>query len=193
MMASAYPPCDTWPGRFKYQLHERIAAMPTEVPVDEHSFLGAYARRGAFTDCYAVEIPGTVALEDFVEAFYTTRLFRLERWLLARILRIPSTDLEATELAKGSRSSFSAWKVEQRSEREILLDAGQTRSWLAVAPGPSGTPTTTLRFGSAVVPMRPGGRFGLAFHALLGFHRAYSRHLLGAAAARLRARLPADA
>jgi hypothetical protein len=160
------------------------SGMPRAVQVRDDSFLGAYARRGAFTDCYAVQVDRAVGLPELIEAFYTTRLFKLERWLLARALKIHSTDLQARELANGSRSAFSAWKVEGRADKEILLDAGQTRSWLAVSPGPSGAGTILL-FGSAVVPMRPGGKFGLAFHALLGFHRLYSKLLLGAAARRL--------
>ncbi|WP_093284852.1 hypothetical protein [Solimonas aquatica] len=161
--------------------------MLRAVPVRQQSFLGAYAKRGAFTDCYAVEVPEAIILQDFIEAFYTTPLFKIERWLLARFLKIESTDSEAVELAHGRRSVFSAWKVEQRSGTEILLSAGQTRSWLSIAPGGAGKPATSLLFGSAVVPMRPGGKFGLAFHALLGLHRVYSKLLLGAAAKRVKA------
>jgi hypothetical protein len=80
--------------------------------------------------------------------------------------------------------AFSVWTVERRSTSEILLRAWQTRSWLGVIPG-SKSASTTLLFGSAVVPARPGGRFGLAFHALHGFHRLYSRMLLSAAAKRV--------
>lgn len=161
--------------------------MPTEVPVPPQSFLAAYARRGAFTDCYRMAVPQRVALNDFIEAFYTTRLFKLERWLLARALGIRSTDADAAALAAGRRSTFSAWKVEHRGDTEILLDAGQTRSWLSVVPNPPGPPGTTLLFGSAVVPVRAGDRFGWLFHALLGFHKLYSRLLLRAAARRLNA------
>lgn len=42
-----------------------------------------------------------------------------------------------------------------------------------------------LLFGSALLPMRPGGGFSLAFHALFGFHRLYSKLLLRAAAKRV--------
>ncbi len=158
--------------------------MPIAVPVPEHSFLGGYALRGAFTDCYAVEIDGVVTLSDLVQAFYTTPLFKLERWLLARLLGLRSSDLEAEQLAEGKATSFSAWRVENRSTDQILLDAGQTRSWLSVAVDDR-SHKTTLLFGSAVVPMRPGGKFGLAFHALLGFHRLYSKLLLSAAKRRV--------
>jgi hypothetical protein len=161
--------------------------MPSAVPVQQQSLLGAYSSRGAFTDCYATSVPFSVSLPQFVEAFYTTRLFKLERWLLARLLKLESSDAQAYQLAQGTRSTFSAWKVERRSSSEILLDAGQTRSWLSVVQAEGNQDGTTLLFGSAVVPMRPGGKFGFAFHALLGFHKLYSKLLLSAATKDLRA------
>lgn len=124
-------------------------------------------------------------MPDFIFAFYTTPLFKLERWLLSKALNIPSTDQQALQLATAACERFSAWKVECRSDAEILLDAGQTRSWLSVEAQPSPEAATTLLFGSAVVPRRPGGKFSLAFHALLGFHRLYSKLLLEAASKRV--------
>ena len=155
----------------------------TTVPAD--SFLGAYAAKGAFTDCYAASVPGSVSLSEFVLAFYTTPLFKVERWLLAKLLRMASSDQQARQLADADTEQYSAWKVEQRSGTEILMDAGQTRSWLSVQPLAETGTSTTLLFGSAVVPMRPGGKFGVPFHALLGFHRLYSRLLLSSAAKRV--------
>jgi hypothetical protein len=160
--------------------------VPTTVPPT--SFLAAYARRGAYTDCYAASVPSAVGLSEFIEAFYTTPLFKVERWLLARVLGLPSTDAQAQALAQATAPRFSAWRVEARSDAQILLDAGQTRSWLGVQAGDAAAGVTTLLFGSAVVPVQPGGRFGWAFHALLGFHRVYSRLLLAAAARRVIAR-----
>jgi hypothetical protein len=159
--------------------------MPSPTPVPKTSFLGAYAAKGAFTDCYAASVPGTVSMSEFTFAFYTTPLFKLERWLLARALRISSSDEQAFLLANAGAKRFSAWKVEHRSSTEILMDAGQTRSWLSVKPQAGLSTSTTLLFGSAVVPMRPGGKFGLAFHALLGFHRMYSKLLLSSASRRV--------
>lgn len=164
------------------------SASPQPTTVPPASFLGAYARQGAYTDCYTTAVPGEVALPALIEAFYTTPLFKLERWILATALRLPSSDAQARAVALAQADRFAAWQVEHRAEREILLDAGQTRLWLSVAPAPGGTPATTLLFGSAVVPMRPNGGFGFLFHALLGFHRLYSRLLLAAARRRLVAR-----
>ena len=156
---------------------------PTEVP--QNSFLGAYAANGAYADCYTTHVNGTVALRELVEAFYTTPLFKIERWLLASGLGLHATDEQARQLASGGSDRYSAWRVERRSESEILLDAGQTRSWLSVVAKQGQPETTELLFGSAVVPMRSGGKFGLVFHALVGFHRLYSRLLLAAAARRV--------
>jgi hypothetical protein len=159
--------------------------MPSPIPVPDASFLGAYTRSGAFTDCYALSVCAPVTLSEFVEAFYTTRLFKLERWLIATALHIPSSDEQALQLARSQSGQFSAWRVEHRSSDEILLRAGSTRSWLCVRPQSGARPATILLFGSAVLPTRPGGRFGLAFHMLGGFHRLYSKLLLAAASRRL--------
>lgn len=156
--------------------------------VPAHALLARYGGDGGYADCYAMTVPGPVGHAAFVEAFYTTRLFKLERWLLAR-LGYPSTDAQARQLAAGECGRFAAWTVEGRAPDQLLLcDAvGGTRSWLMVAPAEGGG--TRLHFGSAVVPRRrrPGQRprMGVVFHALLGFHRWYSRALLRAAWRRL--------
>jgi hypothetical protein len=161
--------------------------MPLATPVPEASFLSAYSRRGAYTDCYAASVPGSFGLAALVEAVYTSPLFKLERWILATLLKLPSTDRQARQIAMAQSNSFAAWKVERRSEREVLLNAGQTRLWLCVAATHANQPSTTLLFGSAVVPLRPGGKFGVVFHLLLGFHRLYSKLLLAAAVKRIAA------
>jgi hypothetical protein len=157
----------------------RACALPDD------ALLARYAGTGAYTDCYATDLARPVAQADYVEAFYVGRLFRLERWLLARFLHRPSTDAEAKALATGARDTFAAWHVEDRRADQLLLCdlAGRTRSWLMVAPHGAGT---RLYFGSAVVPRagRTGG-LGFAFHALAGFHTLYSRALLSAARSRL--------
>ena len=57
--------------------------------------------------------------------------------------------------------------------------------------GPGRSSSTRLYFGSAVVPRQRIGAgqpaMGSLFHALLGFHRLYSRLLLRAASKRVRA------
>ncbi len=142
-----------------------------------------YERAGAYADCFTTEIPGHVSQSQFVEAFYTSRVFKLERLLLQWLVNKPSTDAEAKELAAGARDRFAAWKVEDRSGDQLLMCdyLGHTRSWLMAAPcQQNDQPATRLHFGSAVVPMR---RF--PYQVLLGFHRLYSRILLNSARARL--------
>ena len=158
------------------------------LPLD--AALSAHASRGAYTDCYAVVLPRVVTQAEYVEAFYTTAVFKVERWLIARFLSRPSTDSQARQLAQGSLSNFAAWSVEQQQPNQLVLAAGRTRSWLMASANPgSGSPSTKLYFGSAVVPRRSGGTgesaMGWQFRAMLGFHKLYSRVLLSAASRRL--------
>jgi hypothetical protein len=162
------------------------AIFPSPLPAG--AALESVAQAGAYTDCYRVEVPQVVALPRFVEAFTTSRIFRLERWLIHCLLRRPGSDADARRLASGASDRFSAWAVRQRDERQILLAAGATRSWLMVAPR-GDSAGSTLYFGSAVMPRRIAAdgtrRMGALFVALLGFHRLYSRVLLAAACRRL--------
>lgn len=168
----------------------------SEAPPD--SLLGHYVASGAYADCYVTEFPATVSHAQFVEAFYTSALFKLERLLLGLFLSRPSTDAQARQLAEGQRSSFAAWTVESRAENQLVLATGRTRSWLMVVAGSSELPASTqLFFGSVVVPPRSasGARssMGLVFTALLGFHKLYSRALLRSARARLSSQIQAAA
>jgi hypothetical protein len=161
---------------------------PGELP--PASLLQPCREAGAYADCYVCDVEGAVSHAAFVEAFYTTRLFKLERFILRWLARRPATDADARRLAEGTANGFSAWRVEARSSNQLLLAdfTGRTKSWLMVGPVPdgSGHETTRLYFGSAVVPRRARGAhekptMGFGFHALLGFHRLYSRLLLTAA------------
>jgi hypothetical protein len=161
----------------------------TEIPAG--ALLARYPAAGAYVDCYAVDVPATVTHAAFVEAFYTTWLFKVERFILRVAVAKPSSDADARGLAQGANADFAAWRVEDRTADQLLLGdfTGRTKSWLMVgAPGGSAT-GTRLYFGSAVVPVRSRrtgeARMGAAFGALLGFHKLYSRLLLGAAVTRL--------
>lgn len=159
----------------------------------EQALLIRYARSGACIDCYAAEVDASVSHAQYVEAFYTGSLFRLERLLLAWFVSRPSTDAEVQDLAAGTRGTFAAWRVEDRGTDQLLMCdlSGRTRSWLMVETAGAGA--TRLFFGSAVVPLvdKASGqaRMGWPFKALLGFHKLYSRALLHAARSRL-ARAP---
>lgn len=162
----------------------RIHAIRTcELPAD--ALLARYRGTGAYTDCYVTEVSRPVSQAGYVEAFYTSGVFKLERLILKLLVARPSNDHEARELATGHRESFAAWRVEARTPDQLLLCdfRGRTRSWLM-------TSGARLYFGSAVVPVTSGSSrksgLGFVFTALLGFHRLYSRVLLHAAVRRLR-------
>ena len=74
--------------------------MPAE------SLLQSYREAGAYTDCYWIEITAAVAQADYVEAFYTTWVFKLERRLLAWFIAGPSTDAQARALGRSERDTF---------------------------------------------------------------------------------------
>lgn len=154
------------------------------IPLPSGALLERYSAAGAYTDCYVATFPGQASLAEFMAAFYTTPIFKVERWLLARFLRYPSTDHEAHQLAHGQLTRFAAWHVESRDSNQAILAAGRTRSWLMASQQHGGSGTTALFFGSAVVPRRRGG-LGWQFSALLGFHKLYSRILLASAVRRL--------
>ena len=155
------------------------------------ALLNRYSGGGAYADCYFTEIAREVSQATYVEAFYTTAVFKLERLILKWIVARPSTDAEARQLAVGSRDKFAAWTVEARADNQLLLGdfAGRTKSWLMTQAAGDGSTGTRLYFGSAVVPRsNAAGRktgLGFAFTTLLGFHKLYSRILLRSAAARL--------
>jgi hypothetical protein len=157
-----------------------------------NALLHRYCGSGAYADCYVAEVTGCVSQAEFVEAFYTTCVFKLERLILRLMVSRPSTDMEAKQLANGTTDSFAAWRVESRTPDQLLMSefTGRTRSWFMAVGSASAHPLNTrLFFGSAVVPTRSAktGRtsLGPVFSALIGFHKLYSWILLRAAAARL--------
>jgi hypothetical protein len=168
--------------------------MPTirscRLPPD--SLLNRYLASGAYADCYVTEVARAVSHPEFVEAFYTTAVFKLERLILRLFVSRPSTDAQAGQLARGELSSFAAWSVEGRAPDQLLVSdfTGRTKSWFMVAAAENPDSIgTRLYLGSAVVSVRNSktGRksLGMTFGALLGFHKLYSRVLLRAAGLRL--------
>ena len=156
------------------------------------ALLRKYMHEGAYTDCYVTQIATVVSMAEYVDAFYTTYVFKLERLILRWLVAKPSTDGDARRLAHGEIDFFAAWSVEGRAPDQLLLCdyQGRTRSWLMVSRDESSS-STRLHFGSAVVPVRAKSgnlKLGFTFTALLGFHKLYSRVLLSAARRRLAAR-----
>ncbi|NJN00824.1 MAG: hypothetical protein HC793_04455 [Aquincola sp.] len=101
---------------------------PCELPDD--ALLRRYLDGGGYADCFVAEVTRPVTQAQFVEAFYTGSLFKLERQLLAWFMARPSTDVQARELALGMRDDFAAWRVEARRADQLLL------SDRPAAPGP---------------------------------------------------------
>lgn len=157
------------------------AVAAAELPVG--ALLERYRAEGGHVDCYVAEVPLEVDLEQLITAFYTSRAFRPERWLLGVLLGKRADDGDVARLAAAQTTRFSAWTVEARSDDQILLCDYQsrTRSWLMVQPIAGGT---RLHFGSAVVPQKRRADRAV-FRALLGFHHWYSRMLLKGALERL--------
>jgi hypothetical protein len=146
-------------------------------------------------DCFALAVNRSVTLAEFVFAFYTTRVFKLERALLHLLAHAPSTDAEAHALAEGTGQEFAMWQVVERTDTQLLVGdrLGRTRSWFAISPidpqpGERQEAATLLRFGSAIAAVRNAQsgelRVGRGFQLLAGFHVHYSKLLLGAAAAK---------
>jgi hypothetical protein len=146
-------------------------------------------RWGRYADCFAVGVDRNVSLAEFVFAFYTSPLFRIERGLLRLLINAPSSRSDARAVADGTADKFAAWYVGQRTATQLLMcdRYERTRSWFRVAPKSGGG--THLQFGSAVaarrgenseIPQRPA-----AFELLLSFHIVYSQALLRAAKANL--------
>jgi hypothetical protein len=145
-------------------------------------------RWGHYGDCFSVSVNHPVTLGEFVCSFYTSPVFRIERWVLRVLVAAASTDEQARAVAEGRGDTFAVWTVGERTADQLLMcdQYGKTRSWFRVVP--QGQRGTVLQFGSAVAAKRAetGSRkMSHGFGVLLGFHRLYSRVLLAAARRRL--------
>ncbi len=163
----------------------RSGVQKIPVPIDSslHDLVQDY---GAYADCFTVRIAGIVSFSEYVEAFYTSPIFKAERLILRVFAGRPSTDQQAHELATGARDTFAVWRVDCRSPTELLLKEGRTCSWLRIVPPVSGEDqNTVLMFGSAVFSGNQDrgttSQMGLLFRLLIGPHLIYSRLLLAAA------------
>lgn len=136
-------------------------------------------------DCFVVSVDRAVSLAEFVFAFYTSPVFRVERLILGVFAGAPSTDAEGCRLAGGSGTSFAVWRVGERMATQLLMcdRYERTRSWFRVVPQSDGK--TLLQFGSAVASrsrtQTPTWARKSLFRMLLKFHVVYSQILLHAA------------
>lgn len=156
-------------------------------PLPDKTLLGKY-RNSGYTDCYMTDTSMPVTHAQYVNVFYTSFVFKLERLILKWIVSKPSTDAQVNQLADGLSDTFAAWTVEARTADQLLMCDYQnrTRSWLMVVPLETGT---RLFFGSAVVLTADSKKgkqaAGFIYYALLWFHKFYSKVLLYSAKVRL--------
>ena len=139
---------------------------------------------GCYTDCFTTDVPAFVSFDDFATSFFSSPIFKLERFLIKLTLGKPTTEQDVKDFVSGKSNDFAVWQVEERSENQLLLAVGkgQIRTWLMVEHVKADTDgtikQTNLYFGSAVLPKDQNGSMGMMFHALLGFHVLYSKILL---------------
>ena len=159
-------------------------------------------RWGNYGDCFSVAVERVVPLADFVFAFYTSRLFRIERSILRVLAGARADNADARALAQGSATTYSVWYAGERTATQLLMcdRYERTRSWFRVVPLDGDR--TLLQFGSAVAAAPENAAPGKAAHGkaakvsppsagfrvLLRFHILYSQLLLSAARAGLMSR-----
>lgn len=140
---------------------------------------------GAYGDCFEVSVDRAVSLADYVFAFYTSPVFRIERMILRVLLMAPSTDGQAHAVAHGAGASFAVWYVGKRTATQLLMcdRYERTRSWFRAVPLDGGR--TLLQFGSAVAATSAGRTVARSTSRgsglLLRFHVLYSQMLLHSA------------
>jgi hypothetical protein len=154
--------------------------------IPEDGLLKPYAQRlGCYTDCFLVDVPRRVELFEYVSVFFNTPVFRLERKLLSVLAASPSDYKDVVDLANGASDTLAIWKVEARNETQLIMAVGEgpIRTWLMCQNNDIDSGTTRLYFGSAVLPTEQSTsedpKLGRMFHITLGFHKLYSRILLG--------------
>ncbi|RVU83450.1 hypothetical protein EOL70_17145 [Leucothrix sargassi] len=158
-----------------------------ESVIPSESLVMKYLKDGAFVDCYCLDIQKAVTLECYIEAFYTTTVFKIERTLLSVATFKFASDNDAASLAEGSSDKYSIWSVERRDPNQVVLCefTKSTRSWLMVESSRADEGKTRLYFGSVVIPREVSETgeptFSFVFHLLGYFHKLYSKALLGAA------------
>jgi len=164
-------------------------------PVPDDALLRTYRggrhpeRWETYLDCFSIDVGCDISLGDFVYAFYTSPVFRLERLILRAVIGAHSTDADARAVADGAGAIFAVWTVGERTATQLLMcDRYEaTRSWFRVVPQKDGR--TKLQFGSGVAARSSAEshprRLGVAARLMLGFHVLYSKVLLGAASRRV--------
>lgn len=144
-----------------------------------------YARLpGGYVDCFYADVGGRVTLSDYIEAFFSTPVFRAERLMLNLTANGRSNRQSASELASGSSDKMAIWTTQARDDAQILMIAGNgpVFTWLMVEEAQTDAFSSRLYFGSAVLPTATGKdgtpKMAAGFRVFLGLHIFYSRLLL---------------
>ena len=96
-------------------------------PVADDALLKTYRggghpeRWGRYGDCFSVHVDGSVTLSQFVFAFYTSPVFKIERWILRALVGAPSTDEQARAVAEGRGDTFAVWTAGARTPTQLLM------------------------------------------------------------------------
>lgn len=141
--------------------------------------------KGGYCDCYVVDTQGDANLQNYISVFFETWIFKLELKLLSLFGLNRDRPDQVKQLAEGCVKTFAAWKVEGRTENDLLLavGTGPIRTWLRVEAHSENA--VRFYFGSALLPLRTDRnghpRLDAISMVLLPFHKLYSRILLRAA------------
>ena len=76
--------------------------------IPDSALLNSYLMEDTYTDCYVTDVAQSVSHDEFIIAFYTTHIFKLERLILKLFVSRPSTDDQVKELAAGDIDTFAA-------------------------------------------------------------------------------------
>src|SRR5580704_7997175 len=96
--------CDPGAGRGMFSIARET--LPEDALLKTHRGGVHPERWGRYGDCFSVTVNRAANLADFVFAFYTSPLFRIERLMLRALVRAPSSDSDARRLADGSAATF---------------------------------------------------------------------------------------
>jgi hypothetical protein len=163
-----------------------FVASPCPLPAD--AMPRTHDVKVGFVDCFFIDVNAQISHSQFVAAFYTSWLFKIERFILRWVVAKPSTNAEAQQLAMGEHTQFAAWALEARAENQLLMGdyPGATCSWLICEALAASDPRRTrLYFGSAIAlarsPSAQARRGTASSRGLLWLHTVYSKALLDAA------------
>ena len=82
------------------------AVHPCDVPLN--TMLRSYKDGPGYADCYVTEVQGAITQVIFIEAFYTSPLFKVERTILKYLASIPMLTQSSLRQATPPSSQLGA-------------------------------------------------------------------------------------